>query len=95
MLTFKAPAWLYHPKVTLAAVIGALTSVSVSGGAFITALAPFLKFQFLEPYWHVIKQVDGDIAAVGGFCLALAGLLSAVAGAGRSFNKAIDSGVTP
>jgi hypothetical protein len=86
--------FLFHPKVTLAAVVAALASMAASCGAFVAALDPLLKLAFLAPYVGFIKRVDGDLVTAGACFLAASGVLTAVAGAGRSFVSAVDAGPT-
>ena len=76
----------------MAALVAILASLSASGAAFVAALAPFLKFEFLKPYWPLLTRADGDIATFGGFCLALSVLLSVVTAAGRSIVSDVDAG---
>lgn len=85
---------LFHPKVTIAALSAALLSLAGSCTAFVAALAPLLKLAFLAPYFPVITRIDGDLVAAGITLTTIAGILSAVAAAGRSFIASVDAGGT-
>lgn len=87
----KLPTLLFHPHVTIGAVIGCLASAASSCVAFVAALDPIEKLGFLQPYLPEITRFNGDIIQVGLVCGAVAAALGVIAGAGRSFVSAIDS----
>jgi hypothetical protein len=83
---------LFHPKVTLAAVQAVFVSLGASCTSFVAALAPFLKLDFLKPWFPALIRIDGDLLAAGLMFAGIAALLGALAGAGRSFVSAVDAG---
>lgn len=84
--------FLVHPKVTVAALAAALTSLAGSCAAFVAALAPLLHLDFLKPWYPLLMRIDGDLVGAGALLMAGAGILTALCAAGRSFIQSIDQG---
>jgi hypothetical protein len=82
---------LFHPHVTLAATIGAVTAMAAASTSFVAVLNPLNAFSTLQP---IVHRVDGDLIAAAVGLSVLAGALTIVAGLGRSFAPMVDQALT-
>jgi hypothetical protein len=81
------PKLLFHPRITLAATIGAVTTMGAACSSFVVVLNPLKIFTTIAPF---VTRIDGDLVGTGIVLGVVAAGLTVVAGLGRSFSPLID-----